>query len=960
MTEPADQAPKQREEVLNAKLGELLIERHPLWDERNVHIDSTGTIRGRAAIKIDVLVEGHAAQPVAIETKFDTSGIDKALHRQTKDRIGLTIGSSNKVIEAAISVKWPKGLKASGIDSANFRYAIYQLGANNRIIRWPERSTAWLTGVVDDLADAVEAASLSERRIFDGSESLRLGVSEAVYDFRVNRWPTEGLGEVLHQEPGEQTTRMAAAIVINAFLFHVSIEGRSGIPTAASAKGSVGFYMPSVALDNWDKILEVNYWPVFSIASRILQAVTLRGAGRMLDIAAKVAQDLMQIGATTFHDLAARMFQTLIADRKFLATFYTLPESASLLAELAVERMQVDWQDEASVKALKIADFACGTGTLLSAAQSAIYRKLRRSGLDDQTLHKHFMESVFLGTDIMPSAAHLATSMLSSAHPDIIYNDSLVHVMPYGRDEKLSKEIKLDTNRIYIGALDLRTIELSNMNLFVQSGVGEEVEVSGERMTGTGTRPLGKRKNFPVEHGSFDLVIMNPPFTRPTNHEGELGVPVPSFAGFNTSREEQSEMSKRLAKQKRRIFGHGNAGLASNFMDLAHDKLKEGGVLALVLPFTFTSGESWQQARSALSKHYRDISIVSIAASGDTDRAFSADTGMAECLVLATKSSGTTTTTGKMEFTNLERRPRNRVEAHEQAKSLKRLSVSIPDGAFLPAGVRDPELIGSMLALCEGELQLPRQRKPHLIPITELGQLANRGPLHRDINGADGRGAFDIHESQAEGYATYPTLWGHDADRERQFKVLPDAEAVPRPGCQDRAAEAWQRFASELHHNLDFRLNSQSMALCITPEPTLGGRAWPTLLPRDERHQLPVLLWGNSTLGLMLFWWHGTRQQQGRACLTISRLPKLPTIDCSALSKTQIEMCATAFEQLRIRRFRPANEAYRDNPRKLLDERLFEMLGLPSSALKGLDILREKWCREPSVHGGKSTRPGGT
>ena len=54
---------------------------------------------------------------------------------------------------------------------------------------------------------------------------------------------------------------------------------------------------------------------------------------------------LALLGATTFHDLTGRMFQTLITDRKFLATFYTLPESACLLAELAVERLDVDWSD---------------------------------------------------------------------------------------------------------------------------------------------------------------------------------------------------------------------------------------------------------------------------------------------------------------------------------------------------------------------------------------------------------------------------------------------------------------------------------------------------------------------------------------------------------------------------------------------------------------------------------------
>ena len=46
------------------------------------------------------------------------------------------------------------------------------------------------------------------------------------------------------------------------------------------------------------------------------------------------------------------MFQTLITDRKFLATFYTLPESACLLAELAVERLDVDWSDRAAIERL--------------------------------------------------------------------------------------------------------------------------------------------------------------------------------------------------------------------------------------------------------------------------------------------------------------------------------------------------------------------------------------------------------------------------------------------------------------------------------------------------------------------------------------------------------------------------------------------------------------------------------
>ena len=46
-----------------------------------------------------------------------------------------------------------------------------------------------------------------------------------------------------------------------------------------------------------------------------------------------------------------------------------------------------------------------------------------------------------------------------------------------------------------------------------------------------------------IPDGSLDLCIMNPPFTRPTNHETAeaAGVPVPSFAGFGTTGERPEE-----------------------------------------------------------------------------------------------------------------------------------------------------------------------------------------------------------------------------------------------------------------------------------------------------------------------------------------------------------------------------------------------------------------------------------
>ena len=253
---------------------------------------------------------------------------------------------------------------------------------------------------------------------------------------------------------------------------------------------------------------------------------------------------------------------------------------------------------------------------------------------------------------------------------------------------------------------------------------------------------------------------------------------------------------------------------------------------------------------------------------------------------------------------------------------------------------------------------MPRYRPRHAIPITRLHQLGQRGLLDRDVgNRNEGsppfRGPFRIHPIQ--GIASYPILWGHDADRERCVLVRPDSEGAVRPGCEDRAVEAW-RTASRLHFNRDFGLSSQSLAACLTPDPSLGGRAWPNFRPERDEWQELLALWANSTLGLMSFWWIGSRQQLGRSVLTISELPGLMVIDPRAFSADKLERSRDLLERFSDAPLLPANEAYRDDARQSLDRAvLVDLLELPEEILSPIGNLRRQWCAEPSVHGGKST-----
>src|SRR5262249_18476719 len=141
-----------------------------------------------------------------------------------------------------------------------------------------------------------------------------------------------------------------------------------------------------------------------------------------------------------------------------------------------------------------------------------------------------------------------------------------------------------------------------------------------------------------LPHSSFDLVIMNPPFTRATVHEADrLNVPNPMFAAFASTAEEQRLMSDATQRLTAGTRAHGNAREASIFLVLGDRKLKVGGTLALVMPLSLMSGESWGESRQLLASCYADLVVVSIAGAADNEMSFSADTDMGECLVVGRK-----------------------------------------------------------------------------------------------------------------------------------------------------------------------------------------------------------------------------------------------------------------------------------------------------------------------------------
>ena len=959
------------EPAVNALLGEALRAMHPQW-RKHLHVESTRVLRNQQAHRPDVLICAPNSQSVVLETEFEPAS---TVERDALSRLGAIPEDRNEPIENAFAIRLPGALRrvdaAPFVRKATFEYCVFtDLDPYDQIQqseRWPRGG--WLSGTLEDIAGCVETLMVSQRLI---DESLRLLEQAVSVGANLMKDATslgfvsieKGFGRVLQQKPGPQTTRMAMVIIANAFAFHDTIAASFDLPSVSTIRHDDRKSCLDALRIAWRTIMrEINYWPIFHVADLLLERFNYFWGERLIKILADGTTELTAMGVTTRHDMVGKMFQRLIVDRKFLATFYTRPTSAAMISELALARMDHDWQDLDRYDQLRVADLSCGTGTLLSAAYRSILARYRHAGGDDSTLHARMMEQSMIAADIMPAAAHLCASQLSSFHPTMTFGNTQVFTMPYGQwvDDE-------DNVESAIGSLDL--IKADRLAALFSTGA--------EQVYGSVTGHAESAITIP-EH-SVDLVVMNPPFTRPTNHK-MTDVPVPSFAGFDTSVKEQRAMSVRLKKLRAgldRPMGNGNAGLASYFLDLAHVKVKEGGVLAFVIPKTILTGAAWAAAREVLHTDYHDLVVVSIASTGTGRQSFSADTDMAEVLLVAKRRSDAAGPSGDVLYVNLFDQPQTLLESMEVARACLGIDPASASGylragtavlaSFVRATIRDGgcaalrnvELVRINQQLAGGILSLPRASQDYVLPTARLDLLGTRGKVDRDIYSSREqappfRGPFIVEPIVAT--PSYPVLWNHDSRRELTMVVKPDAGARVRAGSEHAARSVWDS-ATRLHLRRDLRFTSEYVAACLTRDVSLGGAAWPNFKCTELDWEPLLALWFNSTLGLMSYWWSGSRQHHGRARHTITTLPELTAVDTRALQARQVRRARDAFEQFETAQFMPANEAYRDEMRQALDRALLiDVLELPSDILPALDHVRLQWCSEPTVHGGKNTAP---
>ncbi len=957
--------------------------------------------------KPDILVTRTDAPPIVLENEYLPAAtvVDDCLRVLGRELNPEAAGATG-VVSTVIALRSPQTLQQCVTGDAArdlliagnvaLEYAAYQ-GTANRHSRFPEQG--FIAGDIRRLLDFIKPAAEPRNAIEQAARELREGTEDAAALIMVSCRPVSGIAigqqlrqpypladdrdapEVAQQKYRQrtQTARMAAAIMIDAMAYQENLAGYRGIKGIFQVESEEGRLSVRAVIRHWDYILSINYWPIFYIAKRLMLHLTPYPAVQILERMARAATNIRE--ATRTNDVAGEVFQQLIADRQTLATYYTRPESTTLAAYLAVPE-NLDWANPETLKNYHIADYACGTGGLPLAAYQRARELHRNYGGNPDAAHSWMMENSLTACDIMPAGVHLAASLLSSVAPREHYERTRSVLYGYGGtgnfDEKGNPEVN-------IGSLELLDLKETRK---------QAVLPLSERMAmgGNGEQSIIEVDMSPL---SQDLVIMNPPFTTPTNiapfnateaAEGEEEQAPrrfnPAFAAFQTTPEEQKAMGDRARQLGRNTIGDGYAGLGTYFTAIAHNMVKPGGHIALILPISALLGgsydgrtaRSWQKLRQLLADGYNDIVILTIAQAENREAAFSADTDIAEAMIVARRLAAAEQPARRAHFVNLAARPGNKLEAQEMARAIRialnrlttpetaaaitvgrtevgtvRLEGVNPLDKWTTARIANIGLVRTARALARGNLYLPQRIDPVAIPIARMGQVGRVGPVHRAILNAFTR------QAGANSGTEYPMLWNQNSRTQVRMATAPDSAGTIKAGKERDSARIWAQ-SSRLHINMDFRFNANPTAAAFTERIAAGGRAWPSLQMDTIEMEKATCAWLNGTLGMVGYWLASNRTTGGRGTTTVTAIPNIPTLDLRRLTGEQMQSAVQIYDDLCQEQMLPANEAYRDPVRQELDRRLLtEVLGLDTAAVEQLAILRNQWCMEPTVAGTKST-----
>jgi hypothetical protein len=703
-------------------------------------------------------------------------------------------------------------------------------------------------------------------------------------------------------------------------------------------------------------LLQIDYRTAIGTTVEILKKLPNEVAGvvnSLIELGMKIAQDRYLLR----RDFAGRVYHRIVGDivhRKGFATFYTEVPAAYLLATLAVnallgtdERPITKLSKEEvqgvidKISSVKVGDFACGSGTLVTAAYSELMRlasaiKLYHGldvNLDD--VGKKLIEDGVYGIDALRYASQITAINLALMGPPGKITKENVFTIYLGilSDPKAPHKVP------WLGSLELlnNSKRVGGLLAYIEGGLqGAVGKVSVSGVEGTFTVP-----------DEFDLIIMNPPFTRATGRpetygeESERGL-----FGFIADENARQNLLNRLRDVRDRVresliknaeayrgtfpnviqeiidgkgdldayLSIGQAGEGLLFLYLAHRFIRDGGVIAFVLPRNLLMGVSWFLARVLLATRYH-LKYVIVSSDPENGYNFSEGTSLSEVLIVA-KRQDRHSPDEETVFINLLRKPRTALEAvylpnmimDGLAKSRGSQFFSIGNAVIYK--VKRADLImnvdnwGRFVAFPDIELI---QYAMDLINNNEikLGGSKIQVPMARlndiiisiGIDRHQYHNLFNVSTAPRSDYP-YPVLHGGEEVVRRRMIVKPNAYAQPK---ESRASEIYRNLSGSVLLPDRVRWNTTHVSALYSETPVLSNIFYAVRLRVDENirklAEKALVLWLNSIWGLLTIFINREETEGLFTSLKMSQWRLLPVLNVTALDNDKLMCLAKAFDK---------------------------------------------------------------
>ncbi len=938
------QKQRNREEVVNTQLAILISHLGVTADAETIHVhgqhrpDVLFQLRGLRVVIEGKLADHPNAEEVVLEDarKRVRSGIAHIAaaaiyplplrHTPTTKILGALQTSQLKyriVAETYETQEWFEGTPASLMDA--LRHAQEALTKDDIVEQTAKSLSGQLSGVA---------------KLWMGQKGACDRLSTILGLFA-----PKGETKEKAEERRETAAKVSALVLANAFIFQEQLAQTDGrVTSLRTLDRSKGDPVGNTA-KLWKWIWEnINYVPIFQIGERVLNELPIN---QNTNIATRAllseAIAICRQQAALRHDLMGRIYHWLLHHAKYLGTYYTSVSAATLLLKLTfAAKWKQDFSDPKELASFKVADLACGTGTLLMAtaqALSDVYireradRDLPLDTKDMSTLHRALMENILHGYDVLPSAVHLTASTLAMLAPEVAFVRMGLFVMPLGLDHGIAK----------LGSLDFLAGDRVQTQMALDYSHTEAVRTGA-----------GFSYSATAELPALDLCVMNPPFVRSVG--GNLL--------FGSLPDERGKLQTELKHRVKRLGASATAGLGSVFVALADRWLNPGGRLAFVLPAALASGEAWAPTRQLIAERYHLETVIS---SQDAECPnFSENTDLSEILFIARKRKEKEQA-GRTTYINLWRNPRsihealdlaNRITNAEEPATVERAGITNIRGTSGKLGelvtlppakdtenwtgalFAQTELLRSCWTLESGVLRIPGVRGAAHVPVCRLDALGALGPDRKRIHEG-----FKV---TTEDLTPYPAFWGHDSATVRTIAQEPNARLevwLQSPRGPTYGPHLWERAGNIL---LVERLRSNThRVLALRFEQKILGNTWWAFKPNRliAQRQKALLLWLNSTLALLLFFGRRVVTQGAWMQMKQPAWESMSVLDVRSLSAEQLATLARRYDTLAHENLEPLAQLHSDPVRRQIDAAIVDALNLPD-----IGFIRELLEREPGLN----------